>query len=192
MKSIKSFIVIMSALLALLSCREEKNETETSIQGDKKEGIQKNSSEETKNDSLTDRGMRFSSEVECSTFLRSLLSLQRGVRSDPGDTAVYDSLLETAYDTAWKTFYCAGTGIKNPKIPGGMNSVRRTAEITGKRWALYEKLWQEGSQGIRFGDTIKGSINEITQLCSFTSGDTLYLLLQIHEDDVILNNNTTT
>ncbi len=190
MKSTKDCIVILSALLALLSCREEKGDTETSIQEDKKEEVQKSSSEEAKNDSLKDRGERFSSEVECSTFIERLLSLQRVVRSDPGDTAAYDSLLETAYDTAWKIFYCAGTGIKNPKIPGGMNSVRRTAEITGKRWALYEKLWLQGDKKIRFGDRIKGSINGITPLCSFTSGDTLYLLLEIHEEDVLLNNNT--
>ena len=122
------------------------------------------------------------------SLLNTILPLENKIMTNPSDQQYINQLLEKAFNTETKEFYCVGKGIINSKQPlaAQHQGMRRAAKNTGERWALYLKAWQKDSL-ITLENEIAGKLHTTgTLLYEKIEGDTLYQLLAIPSDCVHL------
>jgi len=126
--------------------------------------------------------------INYDSLLTQILDLQNALVQNPEDTHSIRQLLVVSFDSLQNLFYCAGKGVVNTKHPAEAQLIgmRRAAQNTAQRWALYLKAWQENTM-IPFGVEISGNVMSGTAvLFEKTSGDTVYQLVSISPEKIRL------
>ena len=124
--------------------------------------------------------------IDYDSLFNELLPLEDLIIQNPSDTSHIRDLLDAAYDSVSSVFYCIGKGTMNPKLPEAaqQQAIKRAAQNTGMRWAVYLKSWQEGNM-VPLENKISGKFSAGSSLLLEKSvGDTLYQLLSVSADDV--------
>lgn len=122
------------------------------------------------------------------SLLNTILPLENNIMTNPSDQQYINQLLEKAFNTETKEFYCVGKGVINPSHPIAIQhqGMRKAARHTGERWSLYLKAWQNGNT-ITLEKEISGKLQTAsTLLYEKIEQDTLYQLLSIPSDSVHL------
>jgi hypothetical protein len=124
--------------------------------------------------------------INYDSLFNELLPLGNVILQNPSDTSHIRSLLHAAYDSISGVFYCVGKGTMNPNLPEAaqQQGIKRAAQNTGMRWAVYLKSWQDGNI-VPLEKEISGKFSAgCTLLLEKSVGDTLYQLLSVSAGDV--------
>ena len=124
--------------------------------------------------------------VNYDSLFNKLLPLGNLVLQNPSDTAHIRPLLDAAYDSVSGVFYCIGKGTMNPKLPEAaqQQAIKRAAQNTGMRWAIYLKSWQKGNM-VSLDRNLSGQFSAgSTLLLEKNVGDTLFQLLSVSAEDI--------
>ncbi len=169
MKTPYSIIITSLCIVLIISCRDERNKTADDQKVASHELI-----EETKDKKA----------VNYDSLFQKILPLQNSVMQNPDDRNAMQMLLDAVYDSETALLYCVGKGAANPKLPPAVQQqgMKRAAQLTGERWALYLTEWHKGNF-VALTSPIAGNLSTGgTLLFEKTESDTLFLLLSVPVD----------